>query len=264
VRQRTLTPEIRDVTILWRQRDLTPKIRNVTIFGRQRTLTPKIRDVTILWRQSFLKPHPGRQSFRTPGRRKVRASEHPGVRSGPLATFPTRRKPGENPARTLGRPGEVPVRARRIPGRTRSGLAGPGGARPLSRIRPAFRGQNPASARPFCPLKPGWIREAPGGVLPEASAGRRRGAARRRPRIRMRIRRSVGGTTLHSPILQTANVLRSENGRRMGTRARRSPRPGRFPSLFPRFAPAFPPEKPGPGPGGPRRSQGFQPGSGPG
>jgi len=131
--------------------------------------------------------------------------------------------PGEGPAKARRGPWEGPAKARFAPGTSRGGpgaasrdLEAPG---PCPGTPPAFRGQNLASPRPFCPLKPGRIREAPGGVLPEASAGRRRGAA-----LRGRDEPSF-------------SKRRTFSVRRMDTRARRSPR-----ADFPRFAPVFPRE----------------------
>jgi hypothetical protein len=253
-------------------RDLGAKVS-----GRPGSRAPKFLDVAMPEHQGFLAfqshsakvsccLHPGRPGFLTPQRPDAKVScATVGARIRALPPIPTPSPPsppGENPARTWRGPWEGLARARSAPGASRGGpgaasrdLEAPG---PCPGTPPAFRGQNPASIRPFCPLKPGRIREAPGGVLPEASAGQRRGAARRRPRIRMRIRRSVGGMSPPFSKRRTFSVRRMDAE---WTRGRADPPgPGRFPPL----RPGLPPEKPGPGPGGPRRSQGFQPGSGPG
>jgi hypothetical protein len=92
--------------------------------------------------------------------------------------------PGENPVKTRRELREGRAKARFAPGVSRGGpgaasrdLEAPG---PCPGTPPAFRGQNLVSAGSSCPLKPGWIREAPGGSGPSAGSWIGEGRVRRR------------------------------------------------------------------------------------
>jgi hypothetical protein len=150
-----------------------PKFRDA--FG---LLLPKFLDVVMPEHQSFLASHPTAPKFLALSCRVIqillRADPRAPSDSDPFATFPTRRGPWEGPAKSRFAPGA----SRGGPGAASRALKAPG---PCPGTPPAFRGQNPASAWPFCPLKPGWIREAPGGSGP--SAGSWIGEGRVRPGI---------------------------------------------------------------------------------
>ena len=213
---------------------------------------PKFRDAAASRRQSFLRCRAG--SSKSFGARISHVSKFPDIAwprrprlrradprapsdSDPLATFPTRRGPWEGPAKSRFAPGV----SRGGPGAASRDPEAPG---PCPGTPPAFRGQNPVSAGSSCPLKPGWIREAPGFG---------RAAVRRGEAPATDSDADPPAPRAERPSILQFSKRRTFSVRRMDTRARRPPGLGRFPPLRPGLSPGKarpwtrrPQAKPGP------------------
>jgi hypothetical protein len=134
-------------------------------FWRQRTLTPKILDVTILWRQSFLKPHPGAPNFQDAGE-----AESPRFGASGRLFRPLRHLP--HPAKAWGLPGAVPRLPPGFRGQDRAASAllcplkpGIGRGRP-GRSGRVIPGRNPAGSPGFA-----WGRRVQGRAFPGEDRG---------------------------------------------------------------------------------------------
>ena len=159
MRQRTLTPKIRDVTILWRQRDLTPKNFDAKDSGCHDSLAPKF-------------PEAPSWSAKVSGRRGGGKSALRSIRTSVPAPSPPS-PPGEGIGASRGRPPRLPPGFR---GQDRAASAplcplkpGIGRGRP-GRSGRVIPGRNPAGSPGFA-----WGRRVQGLAFPAGETGPARG-----------------------------------------------------------------------------------------